>query len=157
MQRRYKKLNTTLDDRNYLSHLEKLQIIQVIRNLMFQAIFIFFDWILIKQISVFSATFCSWGNRIFKNSDCSFEWETGPCIKLSCEVSTESWESWVSWKIEQAVWESHEIFLFFEKSWEIHRIFICCILENSIWFLLNTLLEVFVAEFIRLTLFTYKH
>ena len=58
-------------------------------------------------------------------------------------VSTESWESWKSWEIEQTVWESHGIFL-------------SCILENSISLLLNTLLEVFVAESIKLTLFTYK-
>ena len=68
-------------------------------------------------------------------------------------VSTESWESW---EIEQTVWKSHGIFFFFEKSWEVHGIFISCILENSIWLLLNTLLEVFVAESIKLTLFTNK-
>ena len=71
-------------------------------------------------------------------------------------VSTESWESWKSWEIEQTVWERHGIFFFFEKSWEVHGIFISCILENSISLLLNTLLEVFVAESINLTLFTYK-
>ena len=32
------------------SHLEKLQIIQNINKLMFQVMFIFSDWILIKQI-----------------------------------------------------------------------------------------------------------
>ena len=59
-------------------------------------------------------------------------------------VSTESWQSWESWEweIEQTVWE-------------IHGVFISCILENSIWFLLNTLLEVCVAESIKLTLLTY--
>ena len=40
------------------SYLEKLQIIQNINNLMFQAIFIFPDWILTKQITVFSTSFC---------------------------------------------------------------------------------------------------
>ena len=39
------------------SHLEKLQIIQNINNLMFQVIFIFSYWILMKQIIVFSTTF----------------------------------------------------------------------------------------------------
>ena len=48
--------------------------------------------------------------------------------------------------------QSCGIFFFFEKSWEIHGIFASCILENSIWLLLNTLLEVFVAESIKLTL-----
>ena len=74
---------------------------------------------------------------------------------LIIKVSIESWKSWESWEIEQAVWESHGIFFSFEKSWEIHGIFLSCILENSIWVLLNTLLEVFVAESIKLTLRTY--
>ena len=39
------------------SYLEKLQIIQNIYNLMFQVVFIFSDWILIKQIIVSSAPF----------------------------------------------------------------------------------------------------
>ena len=71
-------------------------------------------------------------------------------------LSTESWESWESWEIEQIVWESHGIFFFCEKSWEIHGIFLSCIRENLIWLLLNTLLEVFVAESIKLIVFTCK-
>ena len=39
------------------SHLKKLQIIQNINNLMPQAVFIFSDWILIKQIIVSSTPF----------------------------------------------------------------------------------------------------
>ena len=39
------------------SHLEKLQIIQNINKLMFQVIFIFSDWILIKKIIVSSTHF----------------------------------------------------------------------------------------------------
>ena len=39
------------------SHLEKLQIIQNIKKLMFQVNFIFSDWILIKQIIVSSDPF----------------------------------------------------------------------------------------------------
>ena len=39
------------------SYLEKLQIIQNINKLMFQVIFIFSDWILIKQIIVSSNIF----------------------------------------------------------------------------------------------------
>ena len=48
------------------SHLKKLQIIQNIKNLMFQAIFIFSDLILIKQIIVSSTPFCCWGKQIFE-------------------------------------------------------------------------------------------
>ena len=50
-----------------LSHLKKLQIIQNVKNLMFQIIFIFSDWILIKQIIVFSNPFCCWGKQIFES------------------------------------------------------------------------------------------
>ena len=39
------------------SHLEKLKMVQNINKLMFQAILIFFDWILIKQIIVSSTPF----------------------------------------------------------------------------------------------------
>ena len=46
------------------SHLKKLQTIQNIKNLMFQVIFIFSDWILIKQILVFFTPF--WGKQIFE-------------------------------------------------------------------------------------------
>ena len=46
------------------SHLKKLQIIQNINNLMSQVIFMFSDWILIKQIIVSSTFFCCWGKRI---------------------------------------------------------------------------------------------
>ena len=40
------------------SHLEKLQTLENVNNLMFQVIFIFSDLILIKQIIVFSTPFC---------------------------------------------------------------------------------------------------
>ena len=57
MQKRGNKLNTTLFDlidiiykTGKLPHLEKLQIIQNVNKLMFQAIFIFSDWILIEHI-----------------------------------------------------------------------------------------------------------
>ena len=39
------------------SHLEKIQIIQNIYKLMFQFVFMFSDWILIKQIKVSSTPF----------------------------------------------------------------------------------------------------
>ena len=47
------------------SHLEKLQIIQNTNKLMFQVIFIFSDWILIKEIIVFSTAFVL-GERDFQ-------------------------------------------------------------------------------------------
>ena len=40
-----------------LSHMEKLQIIQNVNNLMFEVIFIFSDCVLIKQIMIFSTLF----------------------------------------------------------------------------------------------------
>ena len=49
-----------------LSHLKKLQIIQNIKNLIFKVIFIFSDWILIKQILVSFTPFCCWGKQIFE-------------------------------------------------------------------------------------------
>ena len=48
------------------SHLEKLEIKQNINNLMFQVLYIFSDWILIKQIIAFSTPFCCWVKQIFK-------------------------------------------------------------------------------------------
>ena len=48
------------------SYLKKLQIVQKIKNLMFQIIPIFFEWILIKQIMVSSTRFCCWGKQTFK-------------------------------------------------------------------------------------------
>ena len=77
----------------YSSHLKKLQIIQNKKNPMFQFILIFSEWILIKQIVIFSTPFCLWGKQIFdrtlpreisnfllpirdddKNFGTSFEW-----------------------------------------------------------------------------------
>ena len=51
--------------------------------------------------------------------------------------------------------KSWDSFLFW-KAMGNYGIFISCILENSIWLLLNSLLEVFVAESIMLTLLTHK-
>ena len=48
------------------SHLEKIQIIQNINKVMFQVIFIFSDWILIKQIIVSSTPFVL-GETDFQN------------------------------------------------------------------------------------------
>ena len=45
------------------SQLKKLQIIQ---NIKFQVMSIYFDWILINQIIVFSVPFCCWGKQIFE-------------------------------------------------------------------------------------------
>ena len=46
------------------SQSKKLQVIQNIKNLMFQVIFS--DWILIKLIIVFSTPFYCWGKQIFE-------------------------------------------------------------------------------------------
>ena len=48
------------------SHLKKLQAKQNIKNLLFQVIFIFSDWILIKQMIVPSTPFCCWKKQIFE-------------------------------------------------------------------------------------------
>ena len=47
-------------------HLKNLQLIQNIKNLMFQVIFIFSDWILIKQIRATSVPFCCRRKKIFE-------------------------------------------------------------------------------------------
>ena len=48
------------------SHLKKLQNMQDIKNQMFQVIFIFSDWNLIKQIVISSTPFYCWGKQIFE-------------------------------------------------------------------------------------------
>ena len=72
------------------SRLKKLQITQNIKNLMFQVILIFPDWILIKQIIVSSTLFCCWEKTDFrknaawgddKNLGASFEWG-GAWVKM---------------------------------------------------------------------------
>ena len=64
------------------SHLEKLQIIQNINKLMFQVIFIFSDWILIKKIIVSSTHFILRETLFLNNSIQSFEWRTGAWVKM---------------------------------------------------------------------------
>ena len=49
----------------YPSHLKRLQIKQNIKNLILEVILIFSDWILVKQIVIFSTPFCLWGKQIF--------------------------------------------------------------------------------------------
>ena len=56
----------------YPSHLKRLQIKQNIKNLIFEVILIFSDWILVKQIVIFSTPFCLWGKQIF---DRTLPWE----------------------------------------------------------------------------------
>ena len=79
------------------SHLEKLQIIQNINKLMFQVIFIFSDWILIKKNHSFLQPFGLGGNRFSRNSTWSFEWGTRAWVKkhifnaFSKNVSTINW------------------------------------------------------------------
>ena len=80
------------------SHLEKLQIIQNINKVMFQVIFTFSDWILIKQIIV-SSTPLILGkeNRFSKCYTCSFHWKTEAWVKMlrfnvfSRNVNTINW------------------------------------------------------------------
>ena len=48
------------------SYFKKLEIIKNIKNLMLQVIFIFSDWILVRQIIVSSTHFCCWGKQIFE-------------------------------------------------------------------------------------------
>ena len=63
LQRRRNKTNTILHDRYYLQNcknitFEKLHVIENVKNVMFQVIFVFSDWILMKQITVsFTPTF----------------------------------------------------------------------------------------------------
>ena len=47
-------------------HLKKSQIIQNTNILMFQVIFLFSEWTLIKQIKVSPTTVCSWEKHIFE-------------------------------------------------------------------------------------------
>ena len=100
------------------SHLEKLQITQNINKLMLQVIFIFSDWILIKQIIVSSTPLflALGGNRFSKNCTWSFEWGTGAWVKMHrfnsfSNVNTINWKFfpthggiYKSEKIEQAFW-----------------------------------------------------
>ena len=64
------------------SHLEKLQIVQNINEVMFQIIFIFSDWILIKQIIVSSTPYVLEETDFQKNSTWSFEWGTRVWLKI---------------------------------------------------------------------------
>ena len=64
------------------SYLKKLQIIQNTKNLMFQVIFLFSDWILIKQMHSFlhpTAESCIGGNRFSKEYYLG-EWIISFCI-----------------------------------------------------------------------------
>ena len=67
-----------------LSHSEKLKIIQNINKLILQVIFIFSDWILIKQIIVSSTPLflVLRGNRFSKNCTWIFDWGTGARVKM---------------------------------------------------------------------------
>ena len=67
------------------SHLEKLKIIQNINNLMFQIVFIFSDWILIKQTIVFSTPFCLGETDFQKILPGVFSGELIQCIFYECE------------------------------------------------------------------------
>ena len=75
----------------------KYQITQNINKLMFQVIFKFFDWILIKQIIVSSTPFLLGKTDFLKNSTWSFDWGTGAWVKMhrfkvfSRNVKTINW------------------------------------------------------------------
>ena len=81
------------------SNLEKLWIIQQINKLMFHFIFIFSDWIFIKQIIVSSTSLflALGGNRFSKNCTWSFERGTGAGVKMHwfnsfSDVNTINWK-----------------------------------------------------------------
>ena len=116
-------------------HLEKLQILQNINNLMFLVIFIFSDWILIKQVTVFSISF--W-NKFLKSSAWSFEWGTRAWVKIprfnafSRNANTinlknlcHTWSNVQFIKIRQAFWR--EI-----KPWGVLKNIKRCILEANL-------------------------
>ena len=81
---------------------------QKMNKLMFQAIFIFPDYILIKQIIAFSASFLLGEADFQKYSAWSFEWGTGAWIKMqrlsafSGNVNTINWKkfSHTWWNIQ---------------------------------------------------------
>ena len=71
LQRRSNKINTILYDRYYLQNYKAITIKKIgnftkYKNLIFQVVFIFSDWVLIKQITVSSTPFCCWGKQIFE-------------------------------------------------------------------------------------------
>ena len=88
------------------SHLEKLQIIQNVNKLMFQVIFVFSDWTLLKKIifsftqwvKQFSNPPSSWGKQIFKNFYLEFsagDWGMSKNASLnvfSRNVNTINWK-----------------------------------------------------------------
>ena len=84
---------------------------------MFQIIFIFSDWILIKQNDSFVHPFCLGRNKFSKTSTWSFEWGTGARVKMhrfnafSRNVDTINWNFFPTYvriykseKIQQAFW-----------------------------------------------------
>ena len=81
------------------SRLEKLQIKQNIKNIMFQVIFTFSDWILIKKVIVSSPPFRCWGNRLSKEF-CLRKWVISFCLERNDKdigTSFEWRETWVPW------------------------------------------------------------
>ena len=98
------------------SHLEKLQIIQDMYKLMFQVIFIFSAWILIKQIIVSSTLFIR-GKQVFKKFCLDFwvgNWGMSKMHRFNAfsrNVNTISWKffpihggMYKLEKIQQAFW-----------------------------------------------------
>ena len=81
------------------SHLEKLQIMQNIKNLMLQVIFIYSDWIFIKQIIVRSLRpFLLLGETDFRKNAAWGEWLISFCLwhdDKNLGASFECGKSWV--------------------------------------------------------------
>ena len=88
------------------SLLEKLQIIQIGNDLIFQVIFMFSDWFLIKQIIVFPLFYAAGENKFSKTSAWSFEWGRGAWAKMprfnasSRNVNTISFFFFTWWNIQ---------------------------------------------------------
>ena len=78
------------------SHLKKLQIIQNIKNLILQVIFIFSDWSLIKLIIISSTPFCCWGEKIFERMPPE-EWVIFSCLVRDYKNLGASFERGGAW------------------------------------------------------------
>ena len=108
------------------SHLKSLQIIQNINNLMSQVIFIFSDWIFIRQIIVSSTSFCCWEKQIFEkmlprgmsNFLLPRVWwqELGGEFWVGRDMSKNPYIQCISWECEH-----HQFEIFFYTWWNIYK------------------------------------
>ena len=76
------------------SHLKKSLIKENINNRIFQVIFKFSDWVLIKQFKIFSTPFCCWEKRIF---ECLGEWVISFCLGCDGKNFVASFEYGGAW------------------------------------------------------------